>query len=447
MKNNYFTYRVFVGILLIALIDYDIFPVLMVFYLLFLIFKKEEISLLGYQKRVIKFFVFNFLIFLRFFPIFQNKYFYFWNNIFQQNYLFGDGKFYAENIFFDLQLFFISLGCNDTLSFNKSPYILRYSGYYLEDSKYQCPYKIPYGEVLNNLNISYEFIWQATLIVAFLSLIIFYIVYLDLVANRSSRDFLVVTTIFLSPPINFLTARLNIDLIIFIFLYFAFKYLKNSNLLNILIFFISLLKFYPAILIFADMLLKLLKRDYKRLFTPFILSILSIYYFFIFDSNYDSVSFFAKTTESHRAFGVLNDILYITKLFNLNILFVTIVLVGLIFYFINLDLINKNFYFDNEQIKIIIMFFFISFFVNYDYRLIVLLLLLKNYSIFQNKIFLSSYLIFIYSSPTLLHTYTKYYILTLQDEFYFFDFSFYLFLVICFRIMINSLKNIKKVNS
>jgi len=50
--------------------------------------------------------------------------------------------------------------------------------------------------------------------------------------------------------------------------------------------------------------------------------------------------------------------------------------------------------------------------------------------------------LFIYSSPSLLHSYGKYYKLIVNDEIFFLDFSFYILYSLCIAILIGYLKDI-----
>ena len=95
------------------------------------------------------------------------------------------------------------------------------------------------------------------------------------------------------------------------------------------------------------------------------------------------------------------------------------------------------------------VFFLIStgLFSNYDYKLIFLFYLVIFFLDYEQQFFSVLLFLFIYSSPSLLHAYQKYYKLVVNDEIFYLDFSFYIVYSLCivllFRYTLEIYKNIK----
>ena len=231
----------------------------------------------------------------------------------------------------------------------------------------------------------------------------------------------------MSPPINFATQRLNIDVIIFVILYFVYKK-ENINLAFRLsvVFLLSLLKFYPIVLLFAELFASFISKKIKNVFYVVLPIVGSMYYLFNFNSNQNVLDYYLRATESNRAFGILNDAIYISNFINKNLwvslLLLTILICIFIFLFRNEHSKNVT----DTHFAFITMFLGISSFINYDYRAIFLILIIDFLIQKNNKKLLATSIVFTYSSPTLLHGYEKYYYLVQNDQFFYFDYSFYL---------------------
>ena len=127
---------------------------------------------------------------------------------------------------------------------------------------------------------------------------------------------------------------MNIDLVIFIILYYLYQNKNINNFVkSLVISLISLLKFYPIIILFSEFLVKILGQKFNDSYWYLIFGLSSLYYFFLYESNLNSVNFFIKTTESNRAYGFINDSLYLSQLFQININVTSIILIFLIVFF------------------------------------------------------------------------------------------------------------------
>lgn len=432
MKSNFFNLpNYFIALNLLIFINYDLYPIPVLLLVLLLIFNEYEIHLTKIQKFIIKIQVFLFLVVLRIIPAIFNQYSSVWKKIFQQNYIIEGG------IFEDLQILLFSLSCNKSGKTSIDTYIIKFTE---NDMVISCSFELPYGYIFNFLKFNSSYIWITTLIVSTFALSLFFKIYISLIKLNNEKDFILISAIFLSPPINFVTERMNFDLLIFLILYFLYSnpninYFFKSLIISIL----SLLKFYPIIILILEFIINLFDKKIKSSLTYLIFINLNLYYFFYFESNLNSVNSFFRNTESHRTFGLVNDSLYISQIFQLDFLTSITILFCLILFFIYL-IRNINFSKINTvDFYFLVMFLILSLFINYDYRLIFLVILLKTVVKVKNKYFTSVFSLFIFSSPTLLHSYSKYFKLIENDEFYYFDFSFYLFIAVVIKILIEFL--------
>jgi len=426
--------KIFICLNILVFLDYDFYPFPLALLLLYLVFCSKDISITKYEKIVINLQVFLFLVFFRTIPIIFDKYFSIWNKIFQHNYLLSNGKIIPENIFEDLQIVLFSISCNSTANNTLSIYPMRFSGRVVSDSNLTCPFDIPYGYALKYFNINSAYVWPVTLFISVLILLLLFKIYIDQIKRSNGKNIILIAGLFLSPPINFITQRMNIDLVIFIILYYLYQN-KNINTFvkSLVISLISLLKFYPIIILFSEFLVKILGKKFKDSYWYLIFGLSSLYYFFFYESNLNSINFFIKTTESNRAYGFINDSLYLSQLFQININVTSMILILLIVFFLYLIRSKSFFKISELDFHFLVMFLGLSLFVNYDYRLIFLFTLINSAVSIKNKYFTSVFIVFIFSSPTLLHSYTKYFRLVENDQLYYFDFSFYFFIAITIK--------------
>ena len=378
IKNNKFLLiNIFIIFNFIVFIDYDFYPFIVCVFALFIIFNKKSIEITKFHKIIIKFQVLSFLVLARFLPVLNEKFYSLWNRIFQSNYLIDDGKIIPETIFGDLQGLLFSISCNLVSDNTISIYKIKYSGNVLSDLFYTCPLNINYPYIFNYFDFDSTHVWGVTLFLSFFTLVFLYFIYLNLSKNINDKNFIVITLFFLSPPINFATQRLNIDVIIFVILYFVYKK-ENINLAFRLfvVFLLSLLKFYPIVLLFAELVISLISKKIKNVFYVVLAIACSIFYLFNFNSNQNVLNYYLRATESNRAFGILNDAIYISNFINKNLwvslLLLTILICIFIFLFRNVHCKNVS----DTHFAFITMFLGISAFINYDYRAIFLILII-----------------------------------------------------------------------
>ncbi len=143
-------------------------------------------------------------------------------------------------------------------------------------------------------------------------------------------------------------------------------------------------------------------------------------------------------TESYRAYGIANDSLYISELFNIsqNIIFLILLIFSIlfgIFVFQRFDLNSLKI----EIIPYVILLIFSGLFANYDYRLIFLFFIIQSLVSDKNSLILISFFVFLYSSPNLMYSYERLYKINVNDEIYYFDLLFYIIFSISIAILIH----------
>ena len=436
MKTNFFKQYLFVLLIFVAFFDYDIFVILSIIYFINFLFFDNKIEFHELTKKVVYLQVSFFIVFIRFIPVLNSKFLKLYNNISQQNYLSLDGNFYSENVFLDLQTFLYGLYCNSSQKTYKD-YTTMYEGVLLK-----CPFGSGYGYLVDKFFINGG-VWMITLVIAFISLsILFYIFYLN-VKQTKSKEFITITLFFLSPPVNFLIFRLNIDLIIFIFLIFFFsKNIKNKYIRNFTFLFFTFIKLYPILFLLSFTIYDILKT--KKINQPinYLFSISAFYYLYLNNLNMGP-SVYLTENQSYRSYGINNDVRYLVEMFSFSgsVFFVALIFIILIIgylFFGKLEINSTNFH----ELHSVIFLLGSGIFVNYDYKLIFLFFLVKLVSKIDNKFINIILFLFIFSSPTLLHAYEKYYKLIVNDEIFILDFSFYFVYALCTAILYGYLRDI-----
>ena len=198
-------------------------------------------------------------------------------------------------------------------------------------------------DVSNNLT---DFFFAPILIITFVYLNI------KLINPNNLYKYFLTTLILFNPTTLFLYEKLNIDIVIYISLIFLVYFTKNNLFKLIMIFFMTLTKFYPAILSIIFLLEK--KKIYKNIIF-FLLSIfLTILFIYFFWENLivvkGTLKYISQSFKYNFSLNSLNKIfIFITNLENIiftKIIFITISLVSsyLIYFFLlkSKTFINEN---------------------------------------------------------------------------------------------------------
>ena len=131
---------------------------------------------------------------------------------------------------------------------------------------------------------------------------------LHFVIQKSSNDNFISSIIFLSPPINFLFERMNVDLIIFLILFLIFKDIEKNYVLKVIYLLVLILfKIHPVGLIPGIMLFALLKKNNKLFYLYFSLGLLSSFILLTFSNSMNYINSKVYPNDFGRSFGLLNN--------------------------------------------------------------------------------------------------------------------------------------------
>ena len=210
--------------------------------------------------------------------------------------------------FWDIQWFLSKLSCNSDSSLL---YKYKYSDIYFE-----CPTNYSYGPLSEIVKLDSD-IWNISLLftlILFLILFIFYLKLITLFRNES----LIITIFLLSPPMNFLLDRTNIDLLIMIGSIFLFLKEDTYNNFKIFILFLfSALKLHPIGAI-AGLWLYSVIHKLKNLFRASSIGLgafILLYLYTLF--NYDSRTINPAKRED-LSYGFLSDSNYLSNILEVN---------------------------------------------------------------------------------------------------------------------------------
>jgi hypothetical protein len=233
---------------------------------------------------------------------------------------------------------------------------------------------------------------------SFLLTISFIVLSLFLVVSYSSKNVVIASIFLMSPPIVFLLERSNLDLFIFLLLLMVFHFLRKikSNLIVIyftyfIVLFVSLMKFYPVILLLLVFIEKSLSKKSKIIVFLICTSIFLFYNILHWDDLKFILSKIPGPTE--LAFGrkvFIQEFIpsaYVSIISFIPFLF----FIFMIFY---LDKVKgKTVHFQNNNFKsktgliflVGALIYVLSFLLsnNYDYRLVFLLFTLPYF--FENR--------------------------------------------------------------
>lgn len=383
------------GVLFLIIFDYQkyiyLFLLLSFLYFYYFIEYKNEITVKIFSYISIPIFFISKYIFA-----INEDYNNFWVNQSQRSYS-------GYERFWDIQQFYFGLVCNNLKKINQE-----FNYVYLFGSNTKsCPFDIGWGPLANNLSINLD-IWNATLITGFVALLGLLI--LHLISLNYSNDLFITSIIFLSPPVNFLFERMNIDLLIFILMFYIFKNFERNNLFkSLLIFIIILFKVHPIGLIPGILIFASIKKDKKIFYINFVIGVLASYIILFLTNSTGSITSKVYPDDFGRSFGLLNNFEILTfynQKLGTKYLIVSLVVYLCILVFVLLR-IKKNFssskieYFDYLMTSLFSWFIFVSIFENFDYRLGFIILLASKFDL-NNKLYLFFFL-FVFLSP--LNTY------------------------------------------
>lgn len=352
----------------------------------------------------------------------------------------SQSNYFEKARFLDLQHLFLELFCN------KKEINFSYKYFFDESWSNSCPYNNYWGPLSRVLTINIDNILLLTLLTSFVVLVLIYIIYFKSYKHiNNNHDLLFLIS--LSPPLNFLIDRMNVDIIIYLVCFWIFKsenliYLK----LTILVFF-SLYKIHPLFLLFGFLGYFLIKKDIKKtLFTFFCLLTSGIV---IINYYLNNEFYTARPFQVKWSFGILSDAISLNKFFGLNLIvfYIGLILVILFFTFY-LYLHNKNKILTDDISVFVISIWFLltSLYANYDYRIPLLYFIFFKLYKFKNKLLNYSLFIFIFFSPPPAFSNNLRYSNIVENNIFYLDLSFYFLVSFLILILFESTKNVFLLN-
>ena len=316
----------------------------------------------------------------------------------------------SYKIFGDMQLTLNAVNCNSINSYEITQQIN------FANETHSCPFDTGYPLVDEVSFMFFNNIWISTLIIsiALLSTLSFF--YVKILSEFRKYNFLALL-IFVSPPFNFLIERMNIDLVILLFMFFLKNNSKRGPILkSLIIIFSTFLKLFTFPLSYSYMFFSIKnKHRYKTLvysFTSFLLTIFLSFYLYSLNSriisstNSSQLFYSSNLTNPSTSFGILSSSSYFgdggkwsTESFYLISLFSILLMSVVIIYFCSKDIktliqINKS----ADEIIFIPVILLILLYENIDYRIPFLILIFFIICNLKIRLFQFAYYFLILSS-------------------------------------------------
>ena len=276
---------------------------------------------------------------------------------------------YSNTRFLDLQQMLVSMKC---ITGNVESYYYKFS----LNSYISCPYSAKYGPLSTKIPFFGD-IWISTIVLSFCAISIFLYIY-KLVLDRYENYFFI-TILFLSPSLNFVIERMNIDIFIYLVgILCLLNYMKYPKVNTFILLFIALYKLHPLGFLLGltfYFALKMERKYFQINFGAIILFLIIYLVDVIVTRNILATEW--RPSNLRTTFGLLSDSIILNKNFNFDILFsylgLCILIVILTIYFRKM---HYELFFNSEDNFGIIFYSFtfvilVNFlYANYDYRLV-----------------------------------------------------------------------------
>ena len=303
--------------------------------------------------------------------------------------------------FWDIQQMYFGINCNnDTNKISSDGYTFLFG-----DISKSCPFDIGWGPLVNNLSLNIN-VWDATLYTGLIGLVL--VILTHRIILKKSSDIFLTSIIFISPPVNFVFERMNIDLFIFLIAYLILVRFEKNYIFKGLIFSILvLIKSHPIGFIPGLILYGLYKKN----------ATISLYMLFIGTISSIAVLFYSDTAtyinskvyvnDFGRSFGLLGNyevLNFIRNDIGNAKLVIFFILYLLLLFALNLQML-KNFktlftYKMNYlTTSVFTWFLFVSLFENFDYRIAFIVIISGLVGLDKNKSILTAFFIFVFLSP------------------------------------------------
>ena len=303
--------------------------------------------------------------------------------------------------FWDIQLMYLGMNCNsDTSKINSEKYTFLFG-----DISKSCPFDIGWGPLVNNFSLNID-IWDATLFTGLIGFIL--ILLTHRIVLKTSSDIFLTSIIFISPPVNFVFERMNIDLFIFLVAYLLLVQFEKNYVFKGLIFLILILvKSHPIGFIPGLILYALLKKNKKISLYMFSIGTISSLAILFYSNAASYINSKVYVNDFGRSFGLLGNyeiLNFIRNDVGNIILAMFLILYLLLLFGLNLHIIQNfntlyTFKMDYLTTSAFTWFLFVSLFENFDYRISFIIILSGLVGLDKNKSTLTAFFIFIFLSP------------------------------------------------
>lgn len=375
--------------------NYQIFSNFLIIYFLIYFYKNKlnDIEIINSYKTVLMFlpvyFYFTKIIFAL-----SEKFLTLWKNA-------SGNIFESSKIFGDFQLILRAVNCNFE-SFKKE--------FKFSDTYHTCPFDTGYPLIDYNLSFSISDFWATSIVFYFLCFLILSYSYINFI-NRYKNFSFYIFILVLSSPVNFLLERLNLDLPIFLLsLYAIFVYKRFKITSNLLLLFLFTVKIYPIFFLVFLTVVDFSHKNLKKIYINFLSLMLGAAYLynivFINNSSLTSTNnpspifqgdWFSNDT---LTFGIVSHIKYLNQFFETNISLTILISIFIVIFWIVKKVYKTQYTAQNRvdylYLSTIGTFILLSLHENFDYRLVILLMIFQR--IFEKN---DNLLIFVYSSVIL----------------------------------------------
>ena len=303
--------------------------------------------------------------------------------------------------FWDIQQMYFGINCNsDTNKISSDGYTFLFG-----DISKSCPFDIGWGPLVNNLSLNIN-VWDATLYTGLIGLVL--VLFTHRIILKKSSDNFLTSIIFISPPVNFVFERMNIDLFIFLIAYLILVRFEKNYIFKGLIFSILILiKSHPIGFIPGLIMYGLYKKNATiSLYMLFIGTISSIAILFYSDTA-TYINSKVYVNDFGRSFGLLGNYEVLnfirTDIGNAKLV-IFFILYLLLLFAINLQMLKNfktlfTFKMDYLTTSVFTWFLFVSLFENFDYRIAFIIILSGLVGLDKNRAILTAFFIYIFLSP------------------------------------------------
>jgi hypothetical protein len=272
-------------------------------------------------------------------------------------------NYYLGARFLDLQQVLVSVKCNFS---DVQNFYFKFSG--LGKS---CPWTAKYGPLLEVIPY-FGNIWRDTLIFAFLILLSSLFLYRTFLKRFYDYQ-LVVVLLFLSPSMNFLLERMNIDIVILLIAFIAIdKYEIYPVFNSLIIFSLALLKIHPLGFTFGLIYYAYLKKKRDVLNLNILLTALFSLIYIVF-YYFSSIVTEWRPSEPDLTVGILSDAKSLSEILDINLIFIYSLICALLMV-VSLSKLIPQIQVNNDKNIIFIYTFGMllvinMFYANFDYRI------------------------------------------------------------------------------